>query len=67
MRREKAMAYEEKSVQAGDPERIDVNQHGELQRWCKKLKCTEEELRFVVKYYGVVAKDIQAFFERCRY
>jgi len=61
------MAYEEKSVHAGDPERIDVNQHGELLRWCKKLKCTEEELRFVVKYYGVVAKDIQAFFERCRY
>lgn len=35
--------------------------------WCTRLKCTDEELRFVVKHYGVAAKDIEAFFARCRY
>ena len=35
--------------------------------WCTRLKCSDEELRFVVKHYGVVAKDIEAFFARCRY
>ena len=61
------MAHERKSVQLKDPERIDVEGRAELLWWCKKLRCTEEELRFVVKHYGVFAKDVEAFFERCRY
>ena len=35
--------------------------------WCTRLKCSDEELRFVVKHYGVIGKDIEAFFTRCRY
>ena len=61
------MAYERKTVQLKDPERVDVNDRAELQWWCKRLRCTEEELRFVVKHYGTDAREIEAFFARCRY
>ena len=48
-------------------ENIDVGDPKSMIYWCTRLKCTDEELRFVVKHYGVVARDIEAFFARCRY
>lgn len=63
---EVAVRYEKRSVPLKNPERIDVDDHSELLWWCRRLRCTEEELRFVVKHYGPVAKEIEAFFERCR-
>ena len=48
-------------------ELIDVTDLKSMIRWCSEFKCTDEELRFVVKHYGNVAKDIAAFFARCRY
>ena len=46
---------------------IDLADPKSMIYWCTRLKCSDEELRFVVKHYGVVAKDIEAFFARCRY
>ena len=43
------------------PELIDVSDLKSMIRWCTEFKCTDEELRFVVKHYGNVAKDIAAF------
>ena len=46
---------------------IDVADPKNMIYWCTRLRCTDEELRFVVKHYGAKATDIEAFFARCRY
>jgi hypothetical protein len=46
---------------------IDVSDPKTVIYWCTRLRCTDEELRFVVKHYGPNATDIEAFFARCRY
>ena len=46
---------------------IDVADPKSMIYWCTRLKCTDEELRFVVKHYGVKGTDVEAFFARCRY
>jgi Protein of unknown function (DUF3606) len=48
------------------PDRIDVDSSSDVAWWCRKLKCTEEELRYVVKRRGAAAKDVEAFFAGCR-
>jgi Protein of unknown function (DUF3606) len=48
------------------PDRIDVESPSDVAWWCRKLKCTEEELRYVVKRYGTAAKDVEGFFAGCR-
>jgi len=52
--------------QPADLSRIDVDSRGDVAWWCRKLKCTEEELRYVVKRRGAAAKDVEAFFAGCR-
>ena len=51
----------------GTHEVIDVADPKNVIYWCTRLRCTDEELRFVVKHYGAKATDIEAFFARCRY
>jgi uncharacterized protein DUF3606 len=51
----------------GTDDVIDVADPREMIYWCTKLRCTDEELRFVVKHYGAKAADVEAFFARCRY
>jgi hypothetical protein len=48
--------------QSAEPGRIDVDSRSDVTWWCRKLQCTEEELRYVVKRYGTDAKDVEAFF-----
>ncbi len=52
--------------QPAEPGRIDVDSRSDVAWWCRKLQCTEEELRYVVKRYGAAAKDIEAFFSNFR-
>ena len=59
-----AMAIVE-SKQPAERPRIDVDSPSDIAWWCRKLKCTEEELRYVVKRYGTDAKDVESFFANC--
>ena len=54
------------SNQPPAPGRIDVDSPSNVAWWCRRLKCTEEELRYVVKRYGASAKEVEAFFANCR-
>lgn len=54
------------SNQPAELGRIDVDSRSDVAWWCRKLQCTEEELRYVVKHYGADAKDVAAFFMACR-
>lgn len=53
------------SNQPAELGRIDVDSRSDVAWWCRKLQCTEEELRYVVKRYGAAAKDVEAFFSSC--
>jgi hypothetical protein len=43
-----------------DRTRVDVNEKWEVDYWCKKLKCTETELKDAVKSVGSMATVVLA-------
>ena len=44
-----------------DPARININQRWEVEYWCGKLGCTEEELKDAVGKVGVSVRKVKNY------
>jgi hypothetical protein len=42
-----------------DAARINVNERYEVDHWCEKFGCTEQQLRDCVKRVGVMVADVR--------
>ena len=47
-----------------DRTRVNVNESWEVQYWCKKLGCNEQELRSAVDQVGVMADDVERYLRK---
>jgi hypothetical protein len=43
-----------------DRSRVSVNEASEVMHWCKKLGCSETQLRMAVKTVGVTVSRVRA-------
>ena len=44
-----------------DPKRININQDHEVEYWCGRFRCTEQELRDAVSAVGDSAAAVKAY------
>ena len=52
---------------APDNSQIDVNQIGEVIHWCRRLGCTQDQLRTAVATVGPLADDVRSYLGRQRH
>lgn len=43
---------------------IDINNRHEIEYWCNRFGCTEQELKLAVGKVGVTMKDVEAELKR---
>lgn len=62
--RSSSVSDEKPERRPADPDRIDLEEPGEVRYWCSRLECSEAQLRAAVRAVGAKAADVRFFLKR---